>query len=314
MDDYYKLAAAYFKEFEPRSSFPGLKSYHWYLSIFLFALFFYFGYKFFFVEMPSADKPFWQFFATEIAFLLSCALIAIERMRLTVRATSEDSDLKPVERLANSKRARLEALLDRPAWKFMATAKEIIELRSLEKACRSTSDKDFAELLPKIYDPDSKARLLTLITALLGLVIAFLGKSEALNFIETMGDEGTWTFLTALARLAVVTFVACVVAYQVLRQIYELLLNVFSSLFPVLHNRQVTLDYLLRDLIRFHRMEPTAPPPVAQAPAETLQPSPRREPGLGTLIAAVCLALLREPSVPSDNTKALPAKQNKKPN
>lgn len=313
MDDYYKLAAAYFKEFEPRSSFPGLKSYHWYLSIFLFALFFYYGYEFFFVEMPSGDKPFWQFFATEIAFLLSCALIAIERMRLTVRATSEDSDLKPVERLANSKRARLEVLLDRPAWKFMATAKEIIELRGLEKACRSTSDKDFAELLPKIYDPDSKARLLTLITALLGLVIAFLGKSEALNFIETMGDEGTWTFLTALAQLAVVTFVACVVAYQVLRQIYELLLNVFSSLFPVLHNRQVTLDYLLRDLIRFHRMEPTAPPPVAQAPTETLQPSPRREPGLGTLIAAVCLALIRQPHSPSDNAAAATAKQNKKP-
>ncbi|UUE94309.1 hypothetical protein [Comamonas thiooxydans] len=277
MDDYYKLAAAYFKEFEPRSSFPGLKSYHWYLSIFLFALFFYFGYEFFFAEMPSADKPFWQFLGAEIAFLLSCALIAIERMRLTVRATSEDSDLRPIERLAMSKRSRLEALLERPAWKFMATAKEIIELRALEKACRSTSDKDFDELLPKIYDPESKARLLTLMTALIGLVIAFLGKSEALNFMETMGDEGTWAFLKALAQLAVVTFVACVVAYQVLRQIYELVLYLFSSLFPVLHNRQVTLDYLLRDLIQLHRAEPPVLPST-EAPHKANTVSARHMP------------------------------------
>lgn len=313
MDDYYKLAAAYFKEFEPRSSFPGLKSYHWYLSIFLFALFFYFGYEYFFAEMPSEDKPFWQFLGTEVAFLLSCGLIAFERFRLTVRATSADSDTKPVERLANSKREKLEELLERPAWKFMATAKEIIELRALEKTCRTTSDKDFAELFPKIYDPESKARLLTLMTALIGLVIAFLGKSEALNFMETMGDEGTWAFLKALAQLAAVTFIGGVVSYQVLRQILELFLYLFSSLFPVLHNRQVTLDYLLRDLIRFHRMEPLAPPPVAQAPTETLQPSPAREPGLGTLIAAVCLSLLRQPHSPSDNAAAAIAKQNKKP-
>jgi len=304
MDEYYKIAAAYFKEFEPRGAFPGLKSGHWYLWALSLAFFIYFGHEFFFESTPAFEKTYWQFFASEVAFLLSCGLIAFERFRLTVRATSADSDIKPVERLANSKREKLEELLERPAWKFMATAKEIIELRALEKACRTTSDKDFAELFPKIYDPESKARLLTLMTALIGLVIAFLGKSEALNFMETMGDEGTWAFLKALAQLAAVTFIGGVVSYQVLRQILELVLYLFSSLFPVLHNRQVTLDYLLRDLIRFHRMEPTAPPTVAQATTETLQPSPRREPGLGTLIAAVCLALIRQSSVTGDNASA----------
>lgn len=314
MDDYYKLAAAYFKEFEPRSSFPDFKSYHWYLWMLSLAVFFFFGYQVFFAAIPADRKPYVHMFLAETAFLVSCALIALYRFNHTVQATSASSDLKPVERIAFSKREKLEELLERPAWKFMATAKEIIELRALERACRTTSDKDFAELFPKIYDPESKARLLTLMTALIGLVIAFLGKNEALNFMETMGDEGTWAFLKTLVQLAVVTFVACVVAYQVLRQLYELVLYLFSSIFPVLHNRQVTLDYLIRDLIWLHRMEPPAAPPTAQVPEETPHPLPRREPGLGTLIAAVCLALLREPSVPSDNTKALPAKQNKKPN
>lgn len=304
MDEYYKIAAAYFKEFEPRSSFPGLKSIHWYLWALSLASFIYFGHDYVFESEPSFEKTYWQLFASEVAFLLSSGLIAFERFRLTVRATSADSDLKAAERLANAKRERLEALIERPAWKFMAVAKEIIELRALEKACRSASDKDFAELLPKIYDPESKARLLTLMTALIGLVIAFLGKNEALNFMETMGDEGTWAFLKALAQLAVIAFIGCVVSYQVLRQILELVLYLFSSLFPALHNRQVTLDYLLRDLIRLHRMEPPVPPPIAQVPEETPQPLPRREPGLGTLIAAVCLALLREPSAPSANAHA----------
>jgi hypothetical protein len=277
MDEYYKIAAAYFKEFEPRSSFPGLKSIHWYLWALSLASFIYFGHEYVFESEPSFEKTYWQLFASEVAFLLSSGLIAVERFRLTVRATSEDSDLRPIERLTMSKRSRLEALLDRPAWKFMATAKEIIELRALEKACRSTSDKDFDELFPKIYDPDSKARLLTLMTALIGLVIAFLGKNEALNFMETMGDEGTWAFLKALAQLAIVTFVACVVTYQVLRQLYELVLYLFSSLFPVLHNRQVTLDYLLRDLIRLHRAEPPALPST-EAPHKANTVSARRMP------------------------------------
>ena len=196
----------------------------------------------------------------------------------------------------------------------MATAKEIIELRGLEKACRSATDKDFAELWPKIYDPESKSRLLTLITALLGLVITFLAKNEAFNFIEAMSDEGTWALLKALAQLAVITFITCVAGYQVLRQILEFVLYLFSSVFPVLHSRQITLDYLIRDLIQYHRMEPPAPPAAEPEPVPEIAPAtpPHREPGLGTLIAAVCLSLLRQPPPPSDNAKAAPAAQNNK--
>lgn len=299
MDEFYKIAATYFKEFEPRGAFPGLKSGHWYLWVISLAFFAYFLYEYFLASAPSSDKTYWQFLASEVAFLLSCGLIAIERFRLTVRATSEESDIKPIERLALSKRARLETLLDRPAWKFMATAKEIIELRGIERACRSASDKDFAELWPRIYDPESKARLLTLTTTLIGLVIAFLGKNEALNFIEAISDEGTWALIKALAQLVVVTFIACVATYQALRQILEFVLYLFSSLFPALHNRQITLDYLIRDLIHYHRLEPPAPPPTAGIPEETPLPPTRKGPGLGTLIAAVCLTLLRQPSAAS---------------
>lgn len=84
-------------------------------------------------------------------------------------------------------------------------------------------------------------------------------------------------FLKALAQLAVVTFVACVVAYQVLRQIYELVLYLFSSIFPVLHNRQVTLDYLLRDLIQLHRAEPPVLPST-EAPHKANTVSARHMP------------------------------------
>ena len=311
MDDYYKLAAAYFKEFEPRSSFPGLKSGHWYLSIFLFALFLYFGYEVFFVEMPSGEKPFWQFIALEWAFLLSCGLIAIHRFKETVRATSEQSDIKPIERLSISKRAKLEALLSKPASQFIATAKEIIEFRDLEKACRSKADQE--EVWSKIYDPDSKARLLAFFTALLSLVIAFLGKNEGFNLVEALSDDVTLALIRALAQLIVVSFIAIIGARYFLRQLLEFLPWLISTVFPSLHSRQTTLDYLIRDLIQYHRTESPAPAPVAQTPAEAPAPLPNREPGLGTLIAAVCLSLLRQPHSPSENSAASPAKQNKNP-
>lgn len=311
MDDYYKLAAAYFKEFEPRSSFPGLTSYHWYLSGSLFALFLYFGYEFFFVEMPSNEKPFGKFLVTELAFLVSCGFIAIHRFKETVRATSEESDIKPIERLGISKRARLEALLNKPASQFITTAKEIIEFRDLEKACRSKVDQE--DVWSKIYDPDSKARLLSFFTALLGLVVAFLGKNEGFNLVEALSDDVTLSLIAALAKLILISFIAIIGARFFLRQLLEFLPWLISTVFPALHSRQTTLDYLIRDLIQYHRIEPPAPPPVAQAPSEILPPSPRREPGLGTLIAAVCLSLLRQPHSPSDNAAAAKAKQNKKP-
>lgn len=311
MDDYYKLAAAYFKEFEPRSSFPGLKSYHWYLTVLLFALFCYFGYEFFLVEMPSTEKPFWQFLALEWAFLLSCGLIAIHRFKETVRATSEESDIKPIERLSISKRAKLEKLLNKPASQFITTAKEIIEFRDLEKACRSKADQE--EVWSTIYDPDSKARLLAFFTALLSLVVAFLGKNEGFNLVEALSDDVTLSLIAALAKLILISFIAVIGARFFLRQLLEFLPWLISTVFPALHSRQTTLDYLIRDLIQYHRIDPPAPPPVAQAPSEMLPPSPRRESGLGTLIAVVLLSLLRQPHSPSDDGATATAKQNKKP-
>lgn len=306
MNEYYKLAADYFKEFEPRSAFPGLNSYHWYLWAASLAMFFYFGHEYFFGDAPSSLKQGWKLFAAEGIFLLLCVLIAIKRFRLIVRATSEDSDTRPIERLGTAKRARLEKMLSRPAWEFMATAKEIIELRSLEKACSPASDKYLGELWTKIYDPDSKARLLTLVTALLGLVTAVLGKNGAFDLIETLGDESTWALIKALAKLIIVTFVVCIAVYHAFRQFLELLIFLFSSLFPLLHHRQMALDYFVRDLVEYHRMAPAVVPAVAQTPVQ-LSGTPRA-PVLGTLIAAVCLVLLRQSSASRDDAVTVPAR------
>lgn len=313
MDDYYKLAAAYFKEFEPRSSFPGLKTYHWYLWSLSLACFCYFAYVAFAFTLPAGEKTFWKMLVSEVVFLVSCGLIAFYRFKQTVRATSEESDLKPYERLNLSKRVHLEKLLGRPSWQFMTTAKEIMELRGLEKACRSPADPALGEILTKIYDPAAKARLLTFITALLGLLVGVLGKSDGFNLLEALSDEGTWSLIKALAQLLVVIFFCGVATYYAFRQLLEVLPLIFSSLFPNIRSNQTTLDYLIRDLIQLHRMEPPAPPAAEPEPDEKAPaPPPIREPGLGTLIAAVCLSLLRQPPAPSDNAKAAPAAQNNK--
>lgn len=292
MNEYYRLAAAYFKEFEPRSAFPGLNSYHWYLWVGSLALFSYFGYEYFFADIPFSKRRLWEMIVFELVFLVSCVLISIERFRRIVRATSEHSELKPIERLGISKRARLETLLGRPAWEFMATAKEIIELRDLEKACRPAAGNSLGDLWSKIYDPDSKTRLLTLITALLGLVIAVLGKNADADIIQSFANEGTWPFIKSLGLLIVMVFFTGVAVYHALRQLLELLPSLFSTLFPPLHNRQTTLDYLVRDLVEYHRMQP----PIAAA---VQTPLPQREPGLMAFAGALCIALLRPQSTPA---------------
>lgn len=274
MDEFYKIAAAYFKEFEPRSAFPTLKSYHWYLWLLTLASFCYFAYQVFIENLPKSEKPYWSFFITEVLFLVTCALIGIYRFSHTVRTTSEQSDQKPIDRLSAAKRARLEKLFARPSWQFTEARAEIVKLRKLEKAYRSPIDQDLTETLGKLYDPKTKAKFLTFVASAFTLLIGLLSKSEGFDLIKLFKDEGTRSLILAVFQLIVVVLIASVATYVFFRQLLAVLPLIISSLFPALRSDQVVLDYLIRDLIKYQTMKPPVeePPPQAPVPSEHLTP------------------------------------------
>lgn len=256
MDEYYKLADAYFKEFEPRSAFPGLKNYHWYLWVLTLASFCYFAYQVFVEDLPTEFQPYWSFYISEVLFLVVCGLIGLYRFKHTVRTTSEESELRPIDRLAIAKRARLEKLFGKTSWQFTEVVEGITNLRALEKKFRTPFDEGLVEFLESLYTPKTQAKLLALIASLLTLLIGLISKSEGFSLTELLTNEGKRNLVIAISKLILITLVASVAFYFFFRQMLAILPLIISSVLPILRSDQVILDYVIRDLIKYQTMAP----------------------------------------------------------
>lgn len=288
MDDYYKQAGEYFAQFEGRKFFPGLKDIHWYLWLVSLTAFTFYAYEVF-IAAPKNDLPYWQMVATEAAFLLSCILIAIHRFKSSVRSNCPESDLKPIERLGIAKRQKLEELLGRPADQFITIAKEIIELRTLEKTFRSPADPDLGEIWKKVFDKDSKARIISIFMSIVGLIVGLIGKIDNTNLLDKLSDASTQKLLLGLIALAVSVFFLGMTTYILVQQLIEVLSWLASALWPSVQNNKTTLNYLIRDLIKYYRPALEAPDP-AQVPEPTQPPEatvPDPKPYSGLLLAVI---------------------------
>lgn len=278
MDEYYNIAAAYFKEFERRSTFPGLNSYHWYLWLLALCGFAYFAYQTFIAELPSGENSYWQLLTSEIFFLCICVLISVYRFKHTVKATSEASDLRPIERLIIAKRIKLEKLFNRPSWQFTEVVEEIAKLRKLEATYRPFMEQSWVELLGKLFSPKVLATLLTLAASLLAWFINWASKSDSFSLTELLNDHSKLELLVAIAQLIAVTVFSIVATYVLLWQLFSLVPLIISTVIPVLRSDQVIINYLVHDLIRCQTMATQVrlvqePPP--QAPVQ--RPTPQTE-------------------------------------
>lgn len=271
MDEYYKLADAYFKKFESRSAFPGLGSLHWYLWLLALFGFGYFAHQTFVAELPSGDKPYWQLLTSEILFLCICGWIGIYRFKHTVKTTSEPNDLRPIERLVIAKRIQLEQLFNRPSWQFAEVVEEIAKLRKLEATYRSFMEQSLVELLGKFFSPKVLATLLTLLASLLTLFFNWASKSDNLSFTTLLNDHSKLGLLVTIAQLVAVTVFAIVATYVVLWQLFSIVPLIISTVIPVLRSDHIILNYLIRDLIRCQTMAPQAPLAQEQPPQPSIQ-------------------------------------------
>ena len=254
MDEYYKLAADYFKTFESRSAFPSLKSYHWYFYIISLFGFGYFSYRVFFSGLASVEKPMALMLVTEVLFLISGGLIALHRFKSTVRTTTPESELKPIERLAIAKRTKLEAMFKCPSCQFTQVVTSIEALRTLEAKYRNPMDASWVESLGKLFQTKTRIRLLALLASVITAFAAWISQSEGYSFNEVISDSSKMSLIAALSKLIGITFIALVGLYVMCGQLLSILPALISSLLPALRSDAVILDYLLHDLIRYQTM------------------------------------------------------------
>lgn len=154
---------------------------------------------------------------------------------------------------------------------FLRIAKEIDDLIGLQRRFRKSSDQSWAELWRRIYDRDSKARLLTLMIALLSMIVALTARSNATleTLFEVYSEPSARSFMAVISLLAATLF-ALTIGFQVfVRTLLDGLASWSTKLFG--GSQQWLLGYLVRDLIKYYGAdELKASPKPAQADGHSM--------------------------------------------
>ncbi|MEG2817691.1 MAG: hypothetical protein RR907_09025, partial [Comamonas sp.] len=188
MDEYYKIASHYFYSFEGRRFLPNWKHWHWYAFTLALATFLYAIYRYFFAS-PDKSPSIWLLLGSEILFLLCCGAIALYHFKASVRENSQDNSLRALDRWRQAKRKKLEVLTGRPASAFKAVVDEIMQLHTLEQMHQPSSDRGWGQAWKMVYDRDSKARILLVITGMLGFCAGLLGKADTSSLLDFVAEH-----------------------------------------------------------------------------------------------------------------------------
>lgn len=145
---------------------------------------------------------------------------------------------------------------------FLKTATEIEDLLALQRKFRKYSDLTSSDLWSKIYDRDSKARLLALIIALVTMTVALSVRSSATleTLFDVYSEPGNRQFMAFVAGMATLMFVVFVGL-----QILTLSIVDGLALWAIKLSRGSMfsgwlLSYLVRDLVLYHGLSFTKAP------------------------------------------------------
>lgn len=135
---------------------------------------------------------------------------------------------------------------------FVERLQEIDDLMLLQRKFRKRSDLSWPELGRKIYDRDSKARLLTLLIVPVSMTVALIAKSDATldTLFEVYSDPGARSILVLLAVVATVIFALFVGLQTLSWTIIDGLTSWSTKLLGT--SQRWALGYLVRDLALYH--------------------------------------------------------------
>lgn len=158
--------------------------------------------------------------------------------------------------LEDCRRAVLESITGAPSSKFAAMAKECSDLMALQRKHRFPGQPGITYFARKIYDPDSKARLLSIGMGCIALVTAMVVHSlpdDAPTLLELFATRDFWLaefnamFAVAVLFLVILFFQATAMAgFSALSMWWTKLTGHSTS-------GNIALRYFLRDLVLLHR-------------------------------------------------------------
>lgn len=297
MNEYYRLADLYFQAFEDRRLYPSLRTWHWYAwTASLVALGFFAHHQ---IGLPARDVGgFSTLLMLAIDLCIAGTTVQISTFKeRSILAAARAEHGKAFLSLDDCRTAVLEKPLGTKADRFAATAKECSDLLALQKAHRLRNECDLADLGRKIYDPDSKARLLAIVMGALALFVALMSKQlpeGSPTLLEILADGGVWQLVRFVVVVAAIMFGVLMGVDAALVAGINATATWWVKLFGRSKRSRLALRYLLRDLVRLHmpgqtmqRVATAAKPvltPSATAQTEPSDPalhqSPARHPSM----------------------------------
>ncbi len=255
MDEYARIALLHFRRFEGAALYPSLLGWRWPLWFMLLGLFLWAAVDAFApAHLAKDDWRVWRMLAAEVAFLLMCNAIAGYKRRRILAAHAQSQEAS--DSMSRARARSLEELLGIKASNFASTAKEVTDLLDLREQHRLASDFTWSHLMLMIYDPGSKARLLTVVLAALATFVALLTRTEPTslaNVLDVLFDKSALTLLMVLLLAAAVAFGLFWGVVFIMRLVLDVLRHRLIGLEIGEFRSDYAIRYMVRDLVLLHK-------------------------------------------------------------
>lgn len=295
MNNYYEIAALYFKRFEGAQFFPKWSDR---ISIFLLISLAIFGFYlyWFFIATSVPFIEMWPLYASEL-LLFACAFRVVKyRSRALIASLPVQDDIDEDQRVNYAKRNALIELTGRPASEFLVLLDEIKKLQVLEQQHRSRLDPDFLKSFLYFINLPVWTRTASLLLAGASIFFGKPGKIADLNVSDFFNHPQTLSTLWSLLVLLFSAFVVGFVIYLVTQQLLEFGALIVSTKWPSKTGNTTMLNCVMRDLIRYYLPEPKQTPTTetqANTQVTTTTPASNNKPAsLGVALAALSLKVL----------------------
>lgn len=270
MDHYMKMASEYLEEFEGWSLYPS-----WTNPYFGGGVLLGIGWLASIVSVLMAIGSQFSFLRWDLAGILVFEilwLLALDRVRemkgvATLRIAAEKYH-RPFITINESRIYALSVRLGVDEAKFFSVAKECKELLDMQRIFRSTAEIDFVSYARKIYDPESKARLMAIALAAISFIAALTVRSipGELDIFDLLSNQSFHTEMAILLILTAVVYFVWIGVLIIGSIVFEGVVMWFVKLGVSKGKSYTALRYLVRDLVRFHKPAMASTTPFQKKP------------------------------------------------
>ena len=255
MDEYKRVAGLYFNAVEGRHLYPGFGTWHWYaFAVTLLSMLAYLVHLFHELSAHRGNGSTVTILVLDVILVGVWMAISSHKEKAMLAAASLQGE-EEIQTADDCRRSHLSRLCGVPRDKFFKVVKECSDLIDLQKSHRLVPELGFDFYARKVYDPDSKARLLTILMGAIALFSALMVRSlpeGSPSVLELIADGGVWELVGTLVFVAIMFFGIALGLHAATVSIKSLLGLWWTKLTGRAANGEVALRYFMRDLVRLH--------------------------------------------------------------